>query len=141
MRMPKEVIAARARERMRKRYKQLAPKLREWQRRYYHSHKAVISVRNSEYRLRRYGLSQAEYDLKLAAQGGGCAICGVITAGKVGRFRVDHDHSCCPGKLSCGKCVRGLLCDYCNRRGLPYVESGLADKARAYLTHWKEKVK
>lgn len=27
---------------------------------------------------------------------------------------VDHDHTCCPGNKSCGKCVRGVLCPKCN---------------------------
>lgn len=27
---------------------------------------------------------------------------------------IDHDHSHCPGKLGCRKCVRGVLCSRCN---------------------------
>lgn len=40
-----------------------------------------------------------------------CAIC---LADISGRYVVDHDHACCPGIRSCGKCVRGFLCDGCN---------------------------
>lgn len=29
-------------------------------------------------------------------------------------WQVDHDHKCCPGSRSCGKCVRGVLCRSCN---------------------------
>ena len=29
-------------------------------------------------------------------------------------LEVDHDHSCCEGGNSCGKCIRGVLCRGCN---------------------------
>ena len=28
---------------------------------------------------------------------------------------VDHDHNCCAGVYSCGKCIRGVLCAGCNK--------------------------
>ncbi|KUN03186.1 hypothetical protein AQI95_24675 [Streptomyces yokosukanensis] len=67
-------------------------------------------------RLRRnYGISADHYDSMLAAQGGGCAICRVAP-GEGTSLAVDHDHACCPGrKKSCGECLRGLLCEDCNR--------------------------
>jgi hypothetical protein len=62
----------------------------------------------------QYKMTSEEYNAKLKRQGGHCALCS--TAPKEGgrRLAVDHDHSCCPGKTSCGKCVRGLLCTSCN---------------------------
>lgn len=54
----------------------------------------------------------------LTAQDGVCGFCGkpetTVQNGKIVALAVDHDHSCCPGKQSCGRCVRGLLCHLCN---------------------------
>lgn len=64
----------------------------------------------------KYRLSLETYRAMLLAQGGACAICKVDapTDIRTSRFHVDHDHACCPGKRSCGRCVRGLLCHACN---------------------------
>lgn len=66
-------------------------------------------VRESALR-RKYGIDNRTYEAMLAAQGGGCAICG--RSDDV--LCVDHNHACCPGRETCGKCVRGLLCRACN---------------------------
>lgn len=63
-----------------------------------------------------YGITVEQYDAMLEEQGGVCAICGkpetTLTSDGTGvkRLAVDHDRSCCPGRRSCGKCLRGLLC-------------------------------
>ncbi|MFD1083921.1 endonuclease VII domain-containing protein [Micromonospora andamanensis] len=59
-----------------------------------------------------YRITPEKYDEMLKAQDGVCAICGEGPGKKA--LHVDHDHACCPGKESCGKCVRGLLCYRCN---------------------------
>lgn len=54
---------------------------------------------------RRYGLTVDDYDVMLAAQGGGCAICGAPPS-ESRRHHIDHDHET--------GVVRGLLCSNCN---------------------------
>jgi len=67
------------------------------------------------YLLRTYNITLETYLAMLAAQGGTCAWPGCPASGKARFLAVDHDHACCPGPTSCGKCVRGLLCFVHNR--------------------------
>lgn len=61
----------------------------------------------------RYGITNDQKDAMLAAQGGVCGSCG--TNEPAGRgWVVDHDHACCAGVKSCGKCIRAILCTRCN---------------------------
>ena len=75
-----------------------------------------------------YRLRQADYDMMVQKQSGLCGICEepFKTVGFV-----DHDHSCCSGVRSCGKCVRGLLCSSCNSK-LGWLECNRS-KVNSYL--------
>jgi hypothetical protein len=89
--------------------------------------------------LKKHGLTSEQYDALLAAQGGGCAICKGTTPYGRGRFHIDHDHACCPGQRSCGKCVRGLLCGRCNPGLGAFQDSpDLLVAAAAYLMTSRE---
>ena len=88
------------------------------------------------------GLTLEQYDAMLEAQGGGCAICGREPGEeRVNVLAPDHDHKCCPGTRSCGKCIRGLLCLRCNT-GIAMMadDPSLLRKAASYLTKRKTKV-
>lgn len=63
--------------------------------------------------LSKYGLTVKTKAAMLSEQGGGCAICGTTEPGSKG-WVVDHDHSCCETRPTCGKCSRGVLCQPCN---------------------------
>lgn len=67
-----------------------------------------------KFNIEAHGITAERYDEILASQGGACAACGSTELGGRGRFDIDHDHDCCPGRYSCGSCVRGLLCRHCN---------------------------
>lgn len=84
--------------------------------RYRRENRTKVAESKRKYRLKRqYDLSVADWEALLASQGGVCAGCGTDTAGGHGSFHIDHDHNCCPGIKSCGKCIRGLLCCACNQ--------------------------
>lgn len=83
-----------------------------------------------------YRLDQAAFERLLEDQQYLCPGCAVDL--RTTQIDVDHDHKCCPGPKSCGKCVRGLLCHTCNvtlgmvndsflvlRRLADYAESGV----------------
>lgn len=86
-----------------------------------------------------YGIDGATYRRLLNDQGHVCRICGkpetaTHQSGALRRLAVDHDHKCCPGKKSCGKCVRGLLCARCNSAiGLVNEDLAVIDRMAKYL--------
>ncbi|AYN59130.1 endonuclease VII [Arthrobacter phage Yang] len=61
----------------------------------------------------RHGWTPDEKRAAMDAVGWKCEICAApfVTPSDA---HVDHDHKCCPGAYSCGKCRRGLLCSRCN---------------------------
>ena len=98
------------------------------------------AVKNSKLR-DAHNISLEDYKRVLGEQHGKCAICGDVNGridprtGRPMMLSVDHDHRCCDGKNSCGKCFRGLLCNRCNM-GLGHFDDDLqlVIKAVEYLT-------
>lgn len=96
---------------------------------------------NSENRLhskfkaieRTYNLPKELFIAMLEAQDYNCAICGSDNGRRF--LEVDHDHACCPGKYSCGECIRGLLCNKCNS-ALAFINDdlGILECIKSYLT-------
>lgn len=62
---------------------------------------------------RKYGITAEQFEQMFSTQLGRCAICMMPLIEGKGTC-VDHDHSCCDGPVSCGPCVRALLCGSCN---------------------------
>lgn len=84
-----------------------------------------------------YGISYEEYEI-LASNG--CNICGKHD--KENTLHVDHDHSCCDSKITCGNCVRGVVCGSCNSvlaavdRGTLPSTHPLKNKAMEYINSY-----
>ena len=104
---------------------------RERRRAYVEANRDAVKGRHRAARLRAFGLTPADYDALLAAQGGLCAICRqpetfVGRSGTVHSLAVDHDHA--TGR------VRGLLCVRCNQAIGQFGDAAeLLAAASAYL--------
>lgn len=95
---------------------------------------ACASCAMGRVRQKKYGLSGSEYAARVEAQGGLCAIAGCLRTAT----DIDHDHRCCPGEISCGKCVRSILCGPCNRLlGCVFEDLAHIEGLRTYVEHWR----
>lgn len=72
---------------------------------WYKEHLGYIKGSRRNQTLRKYKMTEGEYNKILEFQGGGCAICG-STKGGGAHLAIDHNHM--TGK------VRGILCFKCN---------------------------
>jgi hypothetical protein len=79
----------------------------------YKKHKKLVKENDKTYKgygsHRRHGLSDEQHKVLINKYNGLCHSCMKNAA-----TCVDHDHGCCPGPFSCGDCVRGVLCNWCN---------------------------
>ena len=85
------------------------PRCRQCDRKLQSTYYAKNKAKHQEYSLlKKYGMTLADREALIAAQGGACAICGTTTpTGHGARLHVDHCHA--TGE------VRGMLCTKCNR--------------------------
>jgi hypothetical protein len=76
-----------------------------------------------------YRLTIEDYRKMFDDSDGKCHICKESK-----KLVVDHNHKCCSGKISCGKCVRGLVCHNCNTlTGFLERNDDLVDRAYDYI--------
>ncbi len=99
--------------------------------------KDIHVPKNKSHLKRTFNLTIERFNEMLEEQDGKCKLCKDVL---LKTPCVDHDHSCCPGKTSCGKCIRGLICFSCNTAlGNMKDSVGRLQLAIDYLTIWNDK--
>ena len=93
-----------------------------------------VNVRKK--RLWRYTLTELEVELIIEAQGGVCPCGKPLSDG----YFIDHDHACCPDQKSCGRCIRGFLCNSCNvALGFAYNNPDTLNALATYLERYRHR--
>jgi hypothetical protein len=114
-----------------------AARKRAWQKANPEKVNANVRAWQKANRAYRYNLTNEEYQELLEAQNNSCKICLKSFTDKAPH--VDHDHVCCPGKKSCGKCIRGLLCGNCNKMlGFSADSAEILQSAVNYLDKYSQ---
>ncbi len=95
-----------------------SPNLKNYRRESYNGY-SYDRVRANHLRL-KYKITMEQFE-EMAKNG--CEICGRLGLPHK-QLHMDHDHNCCPVQRypdgstmyfkTCGKCIRGVLCDRCN---------------------------
>jgi hypothetical protein len=99
-----------------------------------YQHQNYDAVKQQTYRFKyRYGLTPDDWTALYNRQCGACGVCRASFPPERKLLYVDHDHSCCPGRKSCGQCVRGLLCMSCNIAVSYHEEADMIDRIMNYL--------
>ena len=104
---------------------------REKTRRWQEEHPGYHRANN----LKKYNLTPDQFDEILATQDGVCALCRMPSDRRA--LDVDHDHLCCPGSGSCGKCIRSLLCSPCNLKYFRGDDPLSLLKFTVYVLWWR----
>ena len=96
--------------------------------------KQSITFRREYMLMYKYKITKEKYEEMIK---NGCHICGQYTERNL---HIDHDHLCCSGEgATCGKCVRGVVCNRCNQTigkyeaGLIRDDNPLKNKIKEYL--------
>jgi Recombination endonuclease VII len=103
----------------------------------------ALAKRERKHELKHYHLTPEKYAEMSEAQNHRCLLCGRTASEadpKAKHLCVDHDHACCLGQQTCGQCIRGLICQQCNRmlgNARDDFETLLA--AATYVKSWKNK--
>ena len=114
-------------------------KVQGYRRNYYAANTELVKARARQHhrenpemsrnrQLKKYGLTVADYDAMLEAQGGGCAVCRSTDCRTPKRVRLHVDHCHTTGR------VRGLLYSPCNTAlGCLKDDSKLARRMATYI--------
>ena len=100
----------------------------------YEKNTYILTASNMD-SIRRHGISVIAFVKLAASQDYKCALCkksNEVSRYPNRRLCVDHDHNCCAGSTSCGKCIRGLLCNSCN------MVAGIAESTPNYIEDLNE---
>ena len=105
-----------------------------------YTYNKVSKFSRADYLMFRFKLTQEQYE-KMTKNG--CMICNEVPERNL---HVDHDHSCCDSNsVTCGKCVRGILCNKCNalvshyEKGTIRPDNHLRKQVGKYLDKYNNK--